>query len=169
MKNKFFEFINNHNIYDKDIYEYYINHSDRFDYYYEDFLRSGIRCNYLVNKFGILKEIRPFVPYIVDDKTTLANIHEYVHTLSTYNMLNKRFKLKDDCEILPIFYEKLFVLENNNDNLKRYEEFLDKAALESNDKKYLIAVKMFDELLNTYDYNNITDMKKKTKKLIKKY
>ena len=169
MKNIFYEFINMHNIYDKNVYDYYIKHSDRFDYYNEDFLRNGIRCNYFVDSSGILKEIRPFVPNIVDDETTLVNIHEYVHTLLAYDMLNKRFKLDDDCEILPIFYEKLFVLESDNEGLNRYEEFLDRAVLEGNDKKYLMAVNMFSELLNTYDYNQINEMKKRTKRLIKKY
>ena len=169
MKNIFYEFINMHNIYNKKVYDYYIKHSDSFDYYNEDFLRNFIRCNYFINSFGILKEIRPYVPNIVDDKTTLVNIHEYVHTLLTYDMLNKRFKLDDDCEILPIFYEKLFVLESDNEGLIEYEEFLDKAALESNEKRYIMAVKMFDELFNNYHNNGINDMKIKTKSLIKNY
>lgn len=170
MINTFFKFINEHNIYDKNVYDYYIKHSDSFDYYNEDFYIPFIRCNYYyINSSGILKEIRPFVPNVVDDKTTLINIHEYVHTLLAYDYLNKKFKLNDDCEILPKFYEKLYVLESNNNSLIEYEEFLDKAALESNDKKYIMAVNMFNELLNTYDYNKINDMIKKTKRLIKNY
>ena len=169
MINTFYNFINEHNIYDKNVYDYYLEHSDNFDYYNEEFLINWICCKLIFNCKGFLKEIRPFVPNVVDDKTALININQYVHTLLTYNYLNKKFKLNDDCEILPKFYEKLYVLESNNNSLIEYEEFLDMAALESNDKKYLLAVNMFNELLNTYDYNKINDMIKKTKRLIKKY
>ena len=169
MINTFYNFINKHNIYDKNVYDYYLEHSDSFDYYNEDFLINWICCKYIFNRKGFLKEIRPFVPNVVDDKTALININQYVHTLLAYNYLNKKFKLNDDCEILPKFYEKLYVLENNNKGLIEYEKFLDKAALESNDKRYIMAVKMFDELFNNYHNNGINDMKMKTKSLIKKY
>ncbi len=170
MKNIFYEFINEHNIYDKNVYDYYIKHSDSFDYYNEDFYIPFIRCDYYyINSSRILKEIRPFVPNVVDDKTALININQYVHTLLAYNYLNKKFKLNDDCEILPKFYEKLYVLESNNKGLIEYEKFLDKAALESNEKRYIMAVKMFDELFNNYHNNGINDMKMKTKSLIKNY
>lgn len=169
MNNKFFEFLHNHNIYDDKVYKYYLNNANNFDYYNEDMFRSYIGCSFITSKNKILKQIIPIVPYPVDDITTLINIHEYVHTLGCYDKINKRFKSSVSDEILPIFYEKLFVLENNNTKLNNYEEFLDNAALESNDEKYLLGVKVSKYLLDDYNYDEFNKLNKKIKKLSKKY
>ena len=75
MKNSFFTFLLKHNVYDDKVYKYYLNNSDNFDYYNEDMFRNYIGCNFVMDKYGILRQIRPFVPYAVDDITTLINIY----------------------------------------------------------------------------------------------
>ena len=169
MINKFFEFLHIHNIYFEEVYKYYLNHSCNFDYYNEDYFRGLISCNFNMDKNGILKEIITFVPRQVDDITTLINIHEYVHTLCAYDSLNKKFILKDDCEILSIFYEKLFVLEQNNPKLNEFERMLNAAALESDNIKYIKATKIANKLLDSYDHDTFKTLKNKIKKLDKKY
>ena len=169
MNNAFFEFLRSHNIYNDKVYKYYLNNSNYFDYYNEDVFRNYIGCSFITNKNNILKQIIPVVPYLVDDITTLINIHEYVHTLCAYDKLNKKFEMSITDEILPIFYEKLFVLESNNSKLDDYEKKLDNMALKSNDKKYLLALKMSKSLLCIYNYDEFNKMTVKTKKLTKKY
>ena len=169
MNNKFFEFLHTHNIYDEEVYKYFLNHSDNFDYYNEDFYRCYIGCNYIKDRNDILKEIRPCVPRRVDDITTMINIHEYVHTLCAYSRLNRKFKLDDNCEILPIFYEKLFILECNNPQLNAYENVLDSAALGSSDIRYIKATKISNELLDSYEYDEFKLVSKNMNKLNRKY
>ena len=167
MKNVFYEFLHSHNIFDEMVYDYYLSHSFKFDYYNDDYLLNFIGCNYVVDKNNILREINSVVPNIVDDVTTLINIHEYVHTLCSYKYLNKKFKLSNYCEVLPIFYEKLYVMELNNDKLNKYEEFLDQSVIRNSDDRYNLALNLFDKLLLNYDYDKIGVMNSKTKKLSK--
>ncbi len=169
MTNNFFEFLHHHNIYDDKTYKYYLNNANNFDYYNEDMFRNYIGCSFVTNKNNILKQIVPVVPYLVDDITTLINIHEYVHTLNVYERLNKKFKTSIYDEILPIFYEKLFVLENSNPKLNNYERFLDKIAADNDDEKYLLGIKVSNDLLNNYNNDNFNKMSIKAKKLSKKY
>lgn len=169
MRNDFFVFLNKYNLYDKGVYSYCNEHALRFDYYNEDFFRGSIGCTYMVDKYGILNEIIPFIPNLVDDITTLINIHEYVHVLSCYDKLNQHFKLPKSNEILPIFYENLYISECNSARLKRFKQKLDELALSSNDDNYLMSLKVQDELISNYNNDSFSDLNYKAKSLLKKY
>ena len=169
--NEFVLFLKKYNIYDEEIYRYYLENANRFDYYNDDFLRNFIGCSLIIdNKHNGLKQIIPTVPYPVDDVTTLINIHEYVHLFSIYNKLGKKYKKDISEEVLPIFYEKLFVLENGNSNLNNYEKQLDEIALKENDERYLLALKISQYLLdslNVFTFNELVKVVKKVRKKIR--
>lgn len=170
MLNKFFIFIYDNGIYDQEVYKYYLNNAFIFDYYEQNMFKSSIGCSLIIDKdTDILLGIKPIVPAMVDDITTLINIIEYVHTLCLYNKINKKYKDSVTSEVLPMYYENLFVMENESKELQKFKADLDKAALNSNDEKDLIALKLSYKLLDERKNNdNFKKVNKKVKKLSKR-
>lgn len=66
-------------------------------------------------KNGILVGLRVILPMIVDDRTLFIWLHEYLHAIFLYKKIGVEYDV--DCEdfeeeVLPVCYEKLFVLDN---------------------------------------------------------
>lgn len=172
-KNYYTEFINffkKHNLYDEKIFNYIKENITLIDYRDEE-NRQFIGCYYVLNKKEILTKIKIFVPYIDSPITTLINIHEYIHAITLYQYLGKKFKAKKDIEILPLLYEKLYILENPTPELKEYVVKINKSIEENNEEKYTVALKSQEELLKYYHENNpsLKKLQQKAKKLSRKY
>lgn len=166
--NKFISFLKRHNLYDQEIFNYFWDEAIFFDYR-DEWKRSFIGCFYLFDNVHHLKKMRVFVPFINDDITILINIHEYVHLFMLYRKLGKRVKIGDDVEILAMYYERIYLLENPTQELSEYLMYLNQCIDLDKDLKYTIGLNVCEELLNScYNYN-ITKLYRKTKKLIKKY
>ncbi len=161
---KFIEFLKKHGIYDKEIVDYFMANSTKFDYRIEED-RTFIGVYYVI-KNNILDKIKVVVPYLNDDKTVLINIHEYVHLYKYYNKLGKLCHIGKDKEVLPIFYEKLFVKENPTKELIDYHNNLNESINNSKDEEYLLALRLSTELMNSYDNENINKLNVKVKKLM---
>ena len=169
MYNKFIGFLDKHNLYDKDILKYFQSNSLIFDYSNEEF-RDFIGCYYSFDKSERLIKIKACVPYIYDDKTILINIHEYIHFYLLYKKIGKKFIIGLDSEALPILYEKIYILENPSEELLSYEEYLNHFIIDSDDKKYILALKLQDELINLYNKGlSIERLNFKVKVLARKY
>ncbi len=162
---KFIEFLKEHGIYDKEVVSYFHENSFRFDYLDEEF-REFIGVYYMTNGKELLG-IRAYVPYMNDDKTVLINIHEYIHVLMNYNDINKNTNvLYKDREVLPIFYEKVYVKENPTDELIEYHNQLNESIYNNEQEEYLLALKYSDELMNDYNNQSINKLNLKVKKLV---
>ena len=116
MNNKFFEFLHTHNIYDDEVYKYFLNHSVIFDYYNEDFNRSFIGCNYIKdkneNKNSACKNF-----YIIFDELGEDNIE------IKNNKINEKYlKLKE----LLSRNENIVKELNKNEVIKLLNEYLNK-------------------------------------------
>lgn len=170
--NKYIEFINflqNHKLYNEDTLRYLRKNMTLFDYR-DDEKRNFIGCYCISNNKKLLKEIMLIVPFIDSRITTSINIHEYIHGLTVYDRLNKKFQFDIDCEILPILYEKIYFLEHPCQELEEHEKQTRKIILESNIQKYMIALACQEEMLYYYQQGkSFYDLKKKAKKLSKKY
>ena len=162
---KFLSFLKNHNLYNEDIINYKRKNQLPFDYRGEE-KRGLIGCYYLQEKNRI-REIKLIIPYIFDDKTILINIHEYIHLVLVYPHLNKKYQLGKDIEILPIYYEKIFIKENNTKELEEYAKYLDDIILKNDQEEYLIALDISKQLLEKKE-KNIYKTEKKAKRLVKK-
>lgn len=158
-------FFKKHNLYDKAMFDYLSSHTEMIDYKDEK-QRCFIGCFYKFNK-NILTDIRLNIPYVYDEITMLISIHEIIHAIILYKKLNKKAKISDDCEVLPILYEKIYVEENSSETLKKYQQKLDN-LIDKNDQKYFIALAVREELYQNYNYD-INKMKKISKRLVKKY
>lgn len=164
---KFIDFFKRHNMYDEDMFNYLRMNSFGFDYRDEDY-GDFIGCFFDCNN-GILKKIRLGTPFIVDDITLLINIHEYVHGIILYKMLGKKLKLGIDWEVLPMLYEKIYMLENHTDELVQYEKMLDKRINEDSNVEYKIGLAIRDDLIQMYNNGkNFEQLDKVSKRLSRK-
>lgn len=173
MNKPYIEFINffkKHNLYDKEMFDYLRNNSILFDYLDED-KHPYIGYHYLTDKEGKLTKIILFVPYIDDYHTILINIHEYIHGIILYNKLGKKYKQDKDSEILPLLYEKLYLLENPDKNLEPFKKKLNENITENSPIEYKIALEVQNEIINYYqEYSpNLNKLENKAKKLARKY
>ncbi|MBQ6538952.1 MAG: hypothetical protein IJL76_01590 [Bacilli bacterium] len=164
---KFIEFLKTHNIYDEEIVKYFNNNSTRFDYLEEEY-RPFIGVYYMTEG-DILTKVKPMVPFINSDKTVLINIHEYIHLYLIYNKINKPVNIMTrDREVLPIFYEKVFVKENPSLELLKYHEHLNESIYNEGQDEYLLALKLSNELIDSYENDDIKKLNHKVKRLVLK-
>lgn len=156
---KFINFFKEHKLYDEEIFTYLRENSIMFDYLDTD-QRPLVGTYYTFDKRQRLNKIILYVPFIK-------------HGLLAYNNINKKYTLKDDCEILPMLMEKIYLKENPSPTLERYIQYLDTKILESKNKedyRYKIALDIQSELLEYYNANNdFEKLKTKSKKLYRKY
>ena len=165
--NKFLEFLKSHNLYDDELYKYWYDNAMRFDYRDED---GRVFINtYYGFRDGYLSKIWSFLPIIDSDITVLINIHEYVHSFLLYNKLGKRCKFGQDCEVLPILFERLYIEENKTPELLKYYDYLNKMIIDSQDSKYTLALDLSNELIDYYNNQSVGKLDNKVKRLVLKH
>lgn len=170
--NKFIDFFERHELYDKEIFDYLRAQSILFDYRDID-LRSRIGFFFLAEK-GILREINLVLPFIDSDVTTVINIHEYTHGIIACKYINRVIKEDIVSETLPHLYERIYLEENkDNEKLREHISYRNNIIINSTDpqsKKYKQALMVQDQLLDYYynGHTSIKDLNKKAKKLIRK-
>ena len=163
---KVIAFFTKHNLYNPEMFAYFKEHSTMIDYDFEEY-RAFVGCWPNVNKQNIITGLHVNTPYVKDEKTTLITIHELVHAIEFYNKIGKPYKRDKTTETLPLLYEKIYILENNNPDLIAYGKYLDSKITELSSEEYLFGLRVRDELLQKYDYN-FRHMQKITKKLAKR-
>jgi len=118
MQEKYINFLKEVNIYDEKAINYLKDKTRILDYSEES--KDFIGTYPQVDKNNILKDIKMCVPKITNDITLSINIHEYVHALLLYKNLNKEYKEDKYPELLPVFYELVYLKENNIDDYFNY-------------------------------------------------
>lgn len=165
---KFINFFQNLGLYDEQAFNYLRKNSILFDYIDED-QRDMIGYYYFFNNERKLSQINLYVPFINNEKTLLINIHEYTHGLMLYKYLGKKYKQPNYCEVLPILLEKIYIEENPNEELYKFENNLNRRITSESSFEYKIALKLQDELYNYYNKEkSINKINKKIKKLTRK-
>lgn len=164
---KFIEFLKKHGIYDEEVIRYYREHWELFEYLdVEERINMG--TNYIIRN-GYLEEIKAIVPIMNNDITVLINVHEYIHVLMNYKKINQPVKIKTkDHEVLPIFYEKLYVKENSTEELIDYHNFLKECIDDTPEEQYVFALNISDKLMENYDNQSINELDRKVKRLVLK-
>lgn len=160
---KVIDFFKRHNMYEKIMFDYLQYNTIMIDYRDED-EKEFIGCFYVFLN-GKLHKINLVLPYLMDDITTLINIHEITHGIYMYRYLDKKVTIKEDIEVLPMLYERIYINESNNKELLALANDLDKKI--RHEDIYLLGLKLRDELLRIYNYD-FEDINKKAKKLVKK-
>ena len=158
MDEKYIEFLKNYGLYDEKVLNFIESTTKRLDY--SDIALNFFGCYPIINDDGILIGIRMCVPYIKDDITRSINIHEYIHLLELYRQLNKKYVESNMKELLPVFYEFVYLNSlHNRDYLEYYKDYL------TQKNNYL---KIIIEIFKDKGYVNMEDDKyKELKEAIK--
>lgn len=67
-----------------------------------------------------------------------------------------------------MLYEKIYVEENKSEKIQRYQQKIDSDIIGRENKRYILALAVREELYKNYNYN-IVEMQKMTKRLVRKY
>lgn len=166
---KYINFLKKHNLYNENILNYMKLYSTYFDYREEE-KRDFIGCFYMQDKKNRINKIKAFVPHIDSDITVLINIHEYIHLFILYHHIGKRYQRDKDEEILPMFYELLYYIENPTKELEIKITNLNNEIKENSPLQYKIALQSRNEILKYYQKENpnFKQLQEKAKKLSKK-
>jgi len=168
---KFINFFKKHNLYDKEVFDYIWDKCNFFNYL-EDEYRMYTGVYYVLDKNKKLVDFNLIVPFIDSEKSLLINIHEYAHAIEAFYKLGEKFILDDSCEVNSLFLENLYLLENNNEVARNFLNNLNEIRINSNEKQYVLGIKIADYLLNLYNDKKQLDLNKmsrKNKKLLKKF
>ena len=122
MKDEYINFLKRSELYNQEAIDFIKPKTIYVDYRNES-ERDFVGC-YPIVKNGILKDIRYCVPKIVDDISISMNIHEYVHLITTYKYLNKKYIPDTYEELLPVYYELIYLKENDSDYFDYYLDYL---------------------------------------------
>ena len=154
---EFISFLKKYNIYDEEVFNSFFRDAFMFDY--EDNCDFS-ECVYDVDERNVLIRIKACIPKMIDYRTILINIHEYVHYYTLYRKLGKELKVEIDCEVLPMLYERIFVMEKDNGDLYNYWNSLRNSVLKNDNKYYVYALDVQDDLLDVYYKGNKIKEKK---------
>lgn len=161
---KLIDFFKRHNLYDEEMFNYFQNNSIMVDYMLEE-SHDIIGTYYIFSKNNKLKSLYLVIPYLYDERTMLISIHEIVHAICIYNRLNKSLLIDESIEILPMLYEKIYVLESKSKKAEQFLNYLDSRI--RNNEKYILAFSLRNQLVERYEYD-FTKISKEAKKLLRK-
>ena len=169
LHDEFINFFIKHGLYDERTFNYLKYKTTTFDYREEE-KRPFIGYSYSAPN-NILTEIEIFVPIITDYKTLLINIYVYTHAIILYKQMGKKIENNDFNCVLPMLYEKIYLLENPREELEEYLTILDDNTRENGLKQHKVALNMQDELLDYYKKKqpNFQKLERKVKRLSRKY
>ena len=164
---KFIDFLQKYNLLDKESFIFISNRTKNIDYNnYEE--RETIGCYHKVNDKETLKDFEVTVPKIIDERTVIINIHEYIHALILYKMLNKKYEIGLEKEVLPLMYEKIYVIENEEISFFKHERALRETINEMNNDEYIIGSKVAEDLI-PYKNEKIEKLYNESKRLVREY
>lgn len=151
-------FFNSLGLYNDYVFKNIEKCSRKFDI--ENYLYNPpIGCYYDITD-GKITSYKLSLPNIEDLLTILINIHELVHALILDSRLNEPFTNICTNEILPMFYEFVFVEKMNNKELsEKYSVYLNTLSNQY-DKIHQQASKKLNTLIKYYDTNSIKTLKK---------
>lgn len=162
---RFIDFITRHNLYDNKSFIAISNRTTNIDYNNEQ-ARDFIGCFYKVEN-DIITDFKVCVPKIIDIRTLFINIHEYVHALIIYNSLGKKEDIGLEKEVLPLMYEEMYAVFDDEISIKDYLKDHCEMINEMNSEEYTIASKIKDKII--YKYNDLDKQLECAKKLVKIY
>lgn len=171
---KFIDFLKKHNLYDEKLFKYICEQSISIDSQLDvhDFLLGS--CQTVINhkRHDKLEQIIPCMPKLVDDKSVAIAIYTYVNALMLVPKINKTYK--EDLfyhYFLPMFYEKIYILENPNSELLVYEENMRNILLKDGANNFKTIFNLVDESTCNYNQRKYDNERliRKSKRLAKAY
>lgn len=169
MQEKFVRFLKKHELYNGMCFSYFLNQSVKICY--KDIKEALFMDCAIGMKNGKLQSFIPIVPYLDNDKAVAMNIYAYVQTLNLLPNLGNKYEENYDDLLLPLFYLRLYLMENANEALWTYEKKIRNKLLRNESYVSKIVLQQTDELIGNYYLQNsdAKRMGKKTKRLAQNY
>ncbi|MCI6266834.1 MAG: hypothetical protein MR598_08335 [Erysipelotrichaceae bacterium] len=169
---KFRDFLKRHELYEEKSFQYIWKQAVFVDYREEDIRDLIGNCAVILDNKEKILNIIPCFPFLRDDITVVISIYAYVQALMQLPRLEKKYQENILYGyILPMYYEKLYILENENEVLLQYEENMINHLLKDGSSKYQDILKCRDELVAYSQNNNFSAMKigRHAKRLARRY
>ena len=167
----FINFFKKHGLYNEEIFNYIARNTTSFDYYDEELMNiRGIYYKY--NELKELTSFKLYLPYIDSEITAFMNIRPYIQAIYAYTKLGKKHKANAECETIALYFEKLYLQENPNQQLEEYLNNIHTSIKEQKtEKKYKIALNAESDLKKYIEENNpsFNELQRKAKRLSRKY
>ena len=80
----------------------------------------NIRGIYLSYDKNILTNFKLYLPYINSEITAFINIRPYIHAIYAYQKLGKIYNANAECEMVSLYFERLYPQENPNNEIEEY-------------------------------------------------
>lgn len=157
---KFLKFLKEKKIYEEKSFKYFLKQAT-FIESNNNFDNIIGHCTCVYDKGGLLIDIIPCTPFITDEKSVVININAYVQTLMLIPKIGTKYN--EDVfynYVLPLFYEKLYITENYDKVLSKYEKRKKQKILKGNNSIHQFAFKYSDELLEDYLNKNSSGIDK---------
>lgn len=170
MLKKYIYFLQKHQIYDEKCIRYLQKQSVKVDY--QNALNIPlIGCALDIDKKGKLRSFIPCVPYLYNDTMVAIYIYVYVQTLVLIPKLEKKYEENFLDQLLPLFYLKLYLVENANEALWTYDQTIRNILLEDETMQSKTLLQSLDRLIGNYYQENseAKKMGRKAKRLAKNY
>ena len=148
MDKEFISFLKEHHVYDEEIVNSFYNNA--FRYNVEEVVFGFNMCMYVMDDNDVLIDLKACIPCISNYKTMLINIHEYIHYYMMYKKLGKKVVIGRNRELLPLLYEKIYILEKDDKALNKYGERLDNIIIKENNSDYVYALEYRDKLIDLF-------------------
>ena len=121
MYSKYINFLIQHNLFDKGIFQYLQKNLVFIPFKSIDEYHS-IGCTIILNHNEKLVGFIPCVPYLENDKAVAINIFVYVQALMLLPNIGKVYDERDYDYTLPFIFQKHYILETKNISLLEYHE-----------------------------------------------
>lgn len=166
---EYISFLKKHGLYDNKCFSYIQSQAVLVDYQgLED--KNLIGCAINIDRSGRLRSFVPCLPYLNNKKMVAISIYVYTQALMLISKLGKEYEEDFYSRSLPLFYLKLYLVENANEVLWQYDQQIEKNLLENETNQSKLLLEYLERLLENY-YQENSEAKKlgrKTKRLAKK-
>ena len=155
---KFINFLKKHNLYDDKFFKYFWKESIFISLFDDDysFLIGGTAI--VVDRKNRITNITPHMPYINCDKSVAIGIYTYVQALIQITRIGKKENYDVYYNyILPMFYEKIYINENFNDELFYYENKMRNNLSKDNFDFYTNILNSVDSLFYSYSKKKLNE------------
>lgn len=150
--NRLVDFLKSENLYDDDIFTYYVNNMKFVDD--PNILNGCFYGMFIDEKFGELLSFKGIVPKICNLFTLLINIHEYMHAILLFKNLGLPFTESLDDEVLPIAFERLYVEKYALDDEKTvFESYQKNLIANCKGEKHLRGFSLQWKVMDFYNKN----------------
>lgn len=167
---KFIKFLREQDLYEEKSFNHIMKKAFFVDFTNEKLDNLKVGCILIFNKSpktfeesDCLRNFFPIMPVLNSETSVSICIYVYVQALLLLERVGKWVIDDSYNEILPLFYQKLYIIRNYNEELATYDKYLEQRLLETAPDKNHRLLKGRKDLIKFYKYAS-PDTKKLSRK-----